>query len=383
MFNSRLQIILYARPVTRDMLGARKRSPKGRPPHTSPVTECLESDIFKESERFPPGMSPGHVASYLDAVLCGSQGRWGDSADCISRIWDPAGATPFMLLLRATQYCKTGRGAGEVHELIDMMQGAGVPASDVYHIKGAISFEMYNDGNAYEIHNAVRYIKKACESSRNNAELHAMATTILLAKHYADSDEAHVRGVRGSGDTGILGDVIRIGRRAIRLGSTDPILYLNVGNAHLNSGRTKESIRYFEEALRYGPRLAEAKLMIGTAMAKGMLSDEERGGTPYPDSDYKRAIAWIDEAMEMGGPSELALTTKADVQAAIDDADGLRGTLSRLARFRPSSMPDIVWRIQLHALAGDPEGAEPYMRQAAEIDPSMRFLDDVRGMRGA
>ncbi len=365
------------------MPGAEKRSPEGRPPHTSPVTECLESDIFKGSEMFPPGMSPGHAASYADAVRRGLQGRWGDSAECVDRIWDPDGATPFMLLLRAVQYCKTGRGAGRVHELIDMMRGAGVPAPDVYHIKGAISFEMYNDGNADEIHNAVRYIKKACEGNRDNAERHAMATTILLAKHYAGADEIHARGGRGVGDTGILGDVIRIGLRAIRLGSTDPILHLNMGNAHLNTGRTRESIRYFEEALRYDPRLAEAKLMIGTAMARGMLDDETRSGTLHPDSDYKRAIACIDEAMEMGGPSELALTTKADVQVAIDDADGLRGTLSRLARFKPSNMPDIVWRIQLHALAGDPEGAKPYIRQAAELDPSMRFLDDVRGMPGA
>lgn len=325
-------------------------------------------------------MSPGHVASYLDAVLCGLQGRWDDSAGCIDRIWDPGGATPFMLLLRATQYCKTGRDAKEVHGLIDMMQGAGVPASDVCHIKGAISFEMYNDGSADEIHNAVHYIKKACEGNRNNAERHAMATTILITKHYADADEAHARGGRGTGDTGILGDVIRIGLRAIRLGSTDPILYLNVGNAHLNTGRTKESIRYFEKALKYDPHLAEAKLMIGTAMVRGMLDDETKNGTFHPDSDYKRAIARIDEAMEMGGPSELALTTKADVQAAIDDTDGLRETLSRLTRFKPSNMPDIVWRIQLHALAGDPEGARPYVQQAAELDPSMRFLDDVRGM---
>ena len=333
--------------------------------------------MFDASEMFDPNANKGPMKFYARAHALAEKGLWQESIMIIEPLWNPKGATPYLVLLRAVQYCKVAM-AKECLETLDLLNDRGVPLWLVCHIKAILSFEMYNDGNRDTIYDAINFIKKACMHNQDNAGIHVEATTIILTGHYADNDESHARGEgHNAMDAALPEEAIQLGKRAIQLGSTEPLLYLNLGNAHLNTRHTKDAVEYFKKALELDPFFGEAKLMLGTALFRIML-DSSASNVKCTDGDYQKVIDLIDESMELDGPSELALTTKADIQISRDDMKGLRKTLARLKRYEPSSLPDVIWRIEMHIIADDIKGAKKYILQATDLDPSMRFMDEIK-----
>jgi Tfp pilus assembly protein PilF len=102
------------------------------------------------------------------------------------------------------------------------------------------------------------FLERAAEATPNRAGVHSRIG-FFFAHKLADTDQA-----------------IRHFEAAVGLGSTDPIVYFNLGLAETQRQRVQSAIDYYRKAVELNPRFAEAHLNLGVLLSQQNRAEESQ-----------------------------------------------------------------------------------------------------------
>lgn len=162
---------------------------------------------------------------------------------------------------------------------------------------------------------------------------------------------------------GDLAGAMLSAEKSLELNEEAPEAHNLLGYIYQAQGRAEEALEQYKQALELDESYVDAMLNAAEVLL-------------HPLRDHEAALRYADEALDWLEEDELdlmadALLIKIDVHLARDDREGAKRLVALLPE-GPFENPEIYLQVgRARFEVGDIEGAEPLIRKATELAPSM------------